>query len=296
MEWVEVTGATIAEAKDRALDRLGVDEADAEFEVLEEPQKGFFGRVKGEARVRARVRPTAPRPKAERNDRRRKGRERSSATTTVATPNVEPAEVPALADDRTEDEAATDATGDRGGAAKRRRRRPNGEREAGMDAQAAVRPGDATSVDQGPLVGSFLTGLVDAFGLEGSVHVDVQAERLVAAIDGQGLGLLIGPRGRTSTALAEITRAYVQRQVPEGVDRPIAVDVASYRERRRAALEAFVDRIVAEVRDSGEGVVLEPMSSADRKIVHDRVAESDGVTSSSVGDDPRRRVVIDPRS
>src|SRR4030095_7303427 len=58
MEWVEVTGRTVEEAKDLALDRLGVDERDAEFEVIEEPRAGFFGRLKGEARVRARVKPT----------------------------------------------------------------------------------------------------------------------------------------------------------------------------------------------------------------------------------------------
>jgi spoIIIJ-associated protein len=57
MEWVEVTGRTVEEAKDLALDRLGVDERDAEFEVVEEPRAGFFGRLKGEARVRARVKP-----------------------------------------------------------------------------------------------------------------------------------------------------------------------------------------------------------------------------------------------
>ena len=51
MEWVETTGKTIDEAKDAALDQLGVDEQDAEFEVLEEPRAGLFGRVRrGEAR------------------------------------------------------------------------------------------------------------------------------------------------------------------------------------------------------------------------------------------------------
>ncbi|HEX4862577.1 MAG TPA: RNA-binding cell elongation regulator Jag/EloR [Acidimicrobiales bacterium] len=74
MEWVETTGRTLEEAKETALDQLGVDEVDAEFEVLEEPRAGLFGRVRGEARVRARVRPTAPRPKEDRRDRRRRGR------------------------------------------------------------------------------------------------------------------------------------------------------------------------------------------------------------------------------
>ena len=70
MEWVETTGKTVEEAKDAALDQLGVDEQDAEFEVVEEPKTGLFGRTRGEARVRARVRPTQPRPKVERRDRR----------------------------------------------------------------------------------------------------------------------------------------------------------------------------------------------------------------------------------
>src|SRR5687768_10670015 len=73
MEWVETTARTVEEAKEQALDQLGVAEDDAEFEVLDEPRAGLFGRVRGEARVRARVRPTQPRPKIERRDRRRKG-------------------------------------------------------------------------------------------------------------------------------------------------------------------------------------------------------------------------------
>ena len=77
MEWVETTGRTIDEAKELALDQLGVHEEDAEFDVLEEPRPGLFGRIRGEARVRARVRPTQPRPKTERRDRKRKpGRRR----------------------------------------------------------------------------------------------------------------------------------------------------------------------------------------------------------------------------
>ena len=71
MQWVEVTGRTVEEAKEAALDQLGVDEQDAEFEVLEEPKSGLFGRLRAEARVRARVIPTSPRPKVERRERRR---------------------------------------------------------------------------------------------------------------------------------------------------------------------------------------------------------------------------------
>ena len=73
MEWVEVTAKTVEEAKEMALDQLGVDESDAEFEVLEEPKAGLFGLLRTQARVRARVVPTAARPKTERRERKRSG-------------------------------------------------------------------------------------------------------------------------------------------------------------------------------------------------------------------------------
>ncbi len=78
MEWVETTGRSVQEAKEAALDELGVDEADAEFEVLAEAQTGLFGRLRSEARVRARVRPTAPRAKEDRRDRRERRRRSAS--------------------------------------------------------------------------------------------------------------------------------------------------------------------------------------------------------------------------
>src|ERR1700712_2041429 len=86
MEWVEFTARTVEEAKELALDRLMVDVDDAEFEVLEEPKTGLFGRLRGEARVRARVRPPPVRQKIERRDKR-KGRKAAGddGSTAVAT-------------------------------------------------------------------------------------------------------------------------------------------------------------------------------------------------------------------
>jgi spoIIIJ-associated protein len=77
MEWVETTGKTLEEARDAALDMLGVDESDAEFVTLSEPRPGLFGRLRGEARVRARVLPRAPAPKRTRS--RRPAQRRESA-------------------------------------------------------------------------------------------------------------------------------------------------------------------------------------------------------------------------
>ena len=62
MEWVETTGRTVEEAKKLALEQLGIAESEAEFEIVSEPKIGLFGRLKEEARVRARIQPRYPRP------------------------------------------------------------------------------------------------------------------------------------------------------------------------------------------------------------------------------------------
>ncbi|MCB0953003.1 MAG: Jag N-terminal domain-containing protein, partial [Microthrixaceae bacterium] len=62
MEWVETTGKSVEEATEVALEQLGVLESEAELQVLEEPRQGMFGRVRGSARVKARIRPTSPPP------------------------------------------------------------------------------------------------------------------------------------------------------------------------------------------------------------------------------------------
>jgi spoIIIJ-associated protein len=85
VEWVETTGRSVEDAKEAALDELGVDETDAEFEVLEEARAGLFGRLRGEARVRARVKPTAPRAKEDRRDRRRRNKASGDGATPATT-------------------------------------------------------------------------------------------------------------------------------------------------------------------------------------------------------------------
>src|SRR5215470_18628573 len=93
MEWVETTGRSVEEALDAALDELGVDDADVEYEVLEQAKAGLFGRIGASpARIRARVRPVSREKPGERlrRNRRQNGRggrqrstsrDRSSATT-----------------------------------------------------------------------------------------------------------------------------------------------------------------------------------------------------------------------
>ena len=111
------------------------------------------------------------------------------------------------------------------------------------------------------------------------------------AANGDELGLLVGPRGTTLAALQDVTRTVVQHHFPTRTDR-IVVDVAGYRQRRIAAFQRFSKEIADEVLSTGTERALEPMSAADRKVVHDTVNEIDGVVTRSEGEDPARYVVI----
>jgi spoIIIJ-associated protein len=321
MEWVETTGRTVEEAKDAALDQLGVDEQDAEFDVVEEPRTGLFGRARGEARVRARVRPTQPRPKVERRgraggrggkpgdrgrsrdgggSRSKSGRSRggstgASAKAGPAAPADKRAATPpgAASAEGPSQQAAAKSAGQRRG---RRGGGSNGARRDEFDDdQETIEMSETELAAQGEVVRGFLLDLLDAFGLDGDV-VATPAEEGAVELDvtGEDLGLLIGPKGQTLQAVQELSRSMLQRQLPGETHARIRIDVGGYRQRRREALERFVQQIAEDVKTSGVQKALEPMTPPDRKVVHDTVNEIDGVHTMSEGEDTRRRVVILP--
>lgn len=147
---------------------------------------------------------------------------------------------------------------------------------------------------QGEAARQFVFELVRTLGLSASVEAQPADEETVAvAVEGDGVGTLIGPGGSTLQALQELTRAYVQKVTGGQSDR-ILVDVAGYRARRVAALQQFTEGVAHEVVASGKARALEPMSAADRKVVHDTVNGIDGVGTRSEGEDPRRHILIVP--
>ena len=151
-----------------------------------------------------------------------------------------------------------------------------------------------TLQEQAAVAKEFLEGLLDRFGLRATLDVrELDEETVELAAQGEGLGMLVGPKGATVMALQDVTRTVVQRHFPNRTDR-ILVDVAGYRERRVAALRRFTAEVATEVVRSGSERALEPMSAADRKVVHDTVVGIEGAVSSSQGEEPHRFVVISP--
>jgi spoIIIJ-associated protein len=324
VEWVETTGRTVEDAKEAALDELGVDESDAEFEVLEEARAGLFGRLRSEARVRARVRPTAPRAKEDRRDRRR--RNRSSADdagarrdNTASPAGSGTAGTPATADTAAVSPGAatagTTATGDstadpatkgshRSGSRRRSGRRPADDGRSTRRAPDAATPTDnehregseveVALDEQGRIAQQFLTRLTAEFGVQATVDVVRPDDDTVDLhLRGSDLGLLIGPKGSTLLAIQDLTRTVVHHQTGAANGR-IHVDVGGYRQKRSEALARFAQQVAASVKQNGTRTVLEPMSAADRKVVHDAITDIDGVSTISEGEEPRRRVVVLP--
>lgn len=311
MEWVVITGSSVDEAKDLALDQLGVDEADAEFEVLEEPRTGLFGRTRGDAKVRARVKPSKPRPKQERRPRRNGGggsggggrnRNRGRGGRGRGTNGGGKGGGKGKGDrDGRSKGAGGESTRQQGGGGGGRnreqgRRGGDGRSSEGTSAPKEKKMTEAMAApEQGDIVKEFLEGLLDAFGVDGDVEATVLEDEIVEVkANGDDLGLLIGPRGNTLEAVQELARRSLQRQAEDTGDVRVRVDVGGYRERRREALDRFARDAAAKVLDQGTRLALEPMSAADRKVVHDAINDVDGVSTVSEGEDQQRRVVLVP--
>jgi spoIIIJ-associated protein len=331
VEWVVTTGRTVSEAVESALDKLGVDEQDAEIEVVQEPQKGLFGRLRAEAQIRARVRPTSPRPKVDRRDRRRgergrdgdrsRGKARSSGRSDGAEGNgrgrrqrrdaaaeqgdgdraSDSAVVMAQAD-VAGDDGSESVEGDRAASTRSRRRRGSRTAEGADAVSESTQPTQAPAAAEFDIEGqrhaveSFLTDLLAAFGRsDATVTVTLSDDEAIeASVDGHELGLLVGQKGVTLQAVQELVRSMVQRRFVGQTHARVRLDVAGYRARRKVALERFALDVAESVKASGVARALDPMGSADRKVVHDAVNEIEGVSTASEGEDAARRVVIRP--
>ncbi len=331
MDWITTSGRTLDEAKSNALDQLGIVADEAEFDVVNDVEKGLFGRVKTEAKIRARVRPKQPAAKEERGGRRRSnsgnrnrnggGRGRGKGNGRNGGENKSSGNESGRngggnnrsggnkgqsnkESDSNQSGNQRKSSGDNGN--NRNRNRNGGGNGGDNAAVAAPKPEkkkketvehEISREDQERTAQEFLEGVLGAFDMNGSVSVVEEAaddDAIEMSVTGEELGLLVGQKGVTLSALQELTRTVVQRKADGAKTDRLRVDVAGYRARRTAALQDFTRKIAADVVESGNEKLLEPMGPADRKVVHDTVNDIEGVETGSEGEEPRRRVVIRP--
>ena len=144
--------------------------------------------------------------------------------------------------------------------------------------------------DEGEIAADYLEELLDIFDLDGDIDIDVRENRAYIGITAEGSNnLRIIAEPKTVEALQELTRIAVQ--VKTSRFSRLVLDVSGSREARVAELAALVERQVTKVKESGKAVHLQPMSSYERKIVHDFVEQA-GLSSESEGEGKERHIVI----
>ena len=144
---------------------------------------------------------------------------------------------------------------------------------------------------EGDIAADYLEELLDIADLDGDLDMDVEGDRAAVSIVGADLQQLVGANGEVLEALQELTRLAVYRET--GERSRLMLDVGGHRAEQRTRLVALAEKSIAEVKESGESLSLEPMSAFERKVVHDAVAAA-GLTSESEGAEPKRHVVILP--
>jgi spoIIIJ-associated protein len=164
-------------------------------------------------------------------------------------------------------------------------------------APAADAPaGDRPVVDDSELAAharELVARVIDAIGVNARIDVEEDAESVTLSCVGPNLGVLIGRHGQTIDAIQYLVNAIMFRRHADD-RKEIVVDAAGYRARRRASLEALAVRSAERAVSSGERVMLEPMTAVERKVVHIRLKDFDGVETTSEGTEPNRSVVVLP--
>lgn len=295
MAWVEVRAKSVEEAVQAAMAELGIERReDAEIQVIEDAVKGFLGMGGREALVRV---STKPQQEKRRRNRKRGGRGRGDGPRDAKRDGgseqrggrdreSKSRQSGAPRGDRGSRESASEQ-GERGGRPPRQRRQEQRQKERSMDET----PAEEVDVEaQAGVVGEFLEGLVDSFGLDGTVATRVEDDVIIADLTGEQTEALVGAKGVIMQSVGELTRTVVQRKTHRRAR--LRLDIGGYLERRREALRIYTSKLAAQVLSEGGELMLEPMNPADRKVVHDAVVEIDGVRSFSEGEEPKRSVVI----
>ena len=283
MAYVEVKAKTVELAVEAAMRELNVtDRGRLDVKVLQEPERGFLGFGGQDAIVRV---------EEKRGEGRQKRRSRGGRTRQEG--KAKPANTP-------RGNSTPGGESRNAGAPERRSGGSGGGRQGqGGRGNRSDRPARPTHTDdrdplstetQEPLVKAFLTGLVESFGLEGEVETRIDEDVIVANVVGDQTQALVGPRGSVMEAVHELTKTVLQRTAQDSAR--VRIDIAGYAERRRQALTIYAGDLIEQVVADGGEIMLDPMSAADRKVIHDAVAARPGVRSYSEGESPERYVVI----
>lgn len=276
---IEVLADTVEAAISQGLDELGLTAADVSVEVLDSGGKGFLGLGKRQVRVRLTVN-TAPSPL------------HSNPAKTEHVAQEAPQKVPAPKKEKKIEKAQkSNSTNEKVAA-------PPAEKKPAPVQKAASAPAEGET-QLLPFSEAVVNKMLDLMHLEATATAryddpDREGRKSVCVeVKGTDLGVLIGRRGETINAFQRIAALIVSKEMSRWVR--LSIDVEGHRNRREQQLRRMAKRLADQVAKTGRRQSLEPMPANERRIVHMELQNHPDVVTNSVGEDPQRKVMIEPK-
>lgn len=273
------TGKTVDEAIEAACAALGCERSEIEFEILALAKKSFFGLRTTPAQVKVTWEDGTPEPRANRPQEGRREKKAEKPAEKPAEKKPEPrAEKP-----------KNEPKPEKPKAEKPAEKKPEIEPmrplpELSDEIPEAVKP-------KAELAAAYLTEVIRAMEVKDfTITPKMREDTLVLLIEGSDLGVVIGRRGETLDSLQVLTGLAANRGEGEYVR--VNLDSGNFREKRTRTLEELAVKMAKNAVRTGRSTTLEPMNPYDRRIIHAAVAGVEGAASTSIGEEPNRRVVI----
>lgn len=290
LDVVEKWGDSIDQAVDLALRDMKLTREDVDVEVLEEPSKGFLGII---GNTLAKVRVT--RKGAEVKEEKPKEEKGFQPVEKKAPEKKE--EITAEEEDILKDEQKQDRRWK-----KNTNKKPLSEL---IDTEESLTPDPtAEEVDfheqikelppcEEHVALDFLKDVIKEMGLDLTMKAKANDTNVYIELEGPDCGTIIGRRGQTLDALQYLTSLVVNKEHEDYIK--VVIDAEDYRARREKTLEQLADKMAKKAIKSHRSLKLDPMNPYERKVIHATLQSNPRVTTRSEGQDPYRRVVIEPK-
>ena len=161
-------------------------------------------------------------------------------------------------------------------------------------ARPVAEPAAAAEVDEDPdyaAIRQFLSGLLERMGVKAQIEISTRENGGINVnLSGNGMGAIIGRRGETLDAIQHLTNYAVNRGSEKHLH--ISVDAENYRSKREESLTRLAEKMAEKAIKYKRSMALEPMNSYERHVIHTALQNYEGVTTSSTGVEPNRRVVV----
>ena len=256
IKYLEKSGRTMEDAIAAALAELGRSEEEISVEVLERAKSGFLGIGAQPALIRVSYE-VPDEPAAEKKE----------------------APAPKKAEKKPEAKKAEEKKPE---AKKTEEKKPAPKKEA---------PAPVDADAEFAAVRAFISGLMERMGVEAEIEISRRDNGGINVnLSGSGMGAIIGRRGETLDAIQHLTNYVVNRDSDKHMH--ISVDAENYRAKREESLTKLAEKMAEKAIKYKRSMALEPMNSYERHVIHTALQNYEGVTTSSTGVEPNRRVVV----